>query len=85
MSHNAVFRWGCFVNASLVVSLLASGCTSRVDLAEERASNSSAAGAPADVNGTGGAGDFYRKCGFASRGRVVYKGTPLLYFELLLR
>jgi len=56
MSHNAVFRWGCFVNASLVVSLLASGCTSRVDLAEERASNSSAAGAPADVNGTGGVG-----------------------------
>jgi GNAT superfamily N-acetyltransferase len=34
--------------------------------------------------GPGGAGDFYRKCGFAERGRVVYKGTPLVYFERLV-
>lgn len=31
-----------------------------------------------------GAGPFYAKCGFAERGRVVYKGNPLVYFELLL-
>jgi len=31
-----------------------------------------------------GAGAFYAKCGFAERGRVVYKGTPLVYYELLL-
>jgi GNAT superfamily N-acetyltransferase len=31
-----------------------------------------------------GAGDFYAACGFANRGRVVYKGTPLVYFERLL-
>ena len=35
-------------------------------------------------DGAGGAGGFYEKCGFSPRGRVVYKGTPLLYFELLL-
>jgi len=32
-----------------------------------------------------GAGDFYLKCGFQERGRVVYKGNPLIYYELLLR
>jgi GNAT superfamily N-acetyltransferase len=32
-----------------------------------------------------GAGGFYAKCGFEERGRVVYRGTPLLYYELLLR
>jgi ribosomal protein S18 acetylase RimI-like enzyme len=32
-----------------------------------------------------GAGDFYRKCGFTEVGRVSYKGTPLIYFELMLR
>lgn len=31
-----------------------------------------------------GAGAFYRKCGFQERGRVVYKGDPLVYYELLL-
>lgn len=31
-----------------------------------------------------GAGDFYRKCGFREVGRVVYRGVPLIYFELLL-
>jgi GNAT superfamily N-acetyltransferase len=30
-----------------------------------------------------GAGDFYRKCGYTERGRVVYKGNPLIYFEWL--
>ena len=31
-----------------------------------------------------GAGSFYAKCGFSDRGRVVYKGDPLVYYELLL-
>jgi GNAT superfamily N-acetyltransferase len=31
-----------------------------------------------------GAGAFYAKCGFAERGHVVYKGDPLVYYELLL-
>ena len=31
-----------------------------------------------------GAGDFYRKCGFTERGRVVYRANPLIYFELLV-
>ena len=31
-----------------------------------------------------GAGPFYAKCGFKKRGRVVYKGNPLIYYELLL-
>jgi GNAT superfamily N-acetyltransferase len=31
-----------------------------------------------------GAGEFYRKCGFREVGRVAYRGTPLVYFELLL-
>ena len=31
-----------------------------------------------------GAGAFYAKCGFAEKGRVVYRGTPLVYYELLL-
>lgn len=30
-----------------------------------------------------GAGEFYTKCGFTERGRVVYKGHPLVYFEML--
>ena len=32
-----------------------------------------------------GAGEFYARCGFTERGRVVYKGDPLIYFERLLR
>ena len=31
-----------------------------------------------------GASGFYSKCGFAERGRVNYKGTPLVYHEILL-
>ena len=31
-----------------------------------------------------GAGSFYAKCGFSDRGRVVYKGDPLVYYEFLL-
>jgi GNAT superfamily N-acetyltransferase len=32
-----------------------------------------------------GAGGFYSRCGFTQRGRVVYKGDPLVYYERLLR
>jgi GNAT superfamily N-acetyltransferase len=32
-----------------------------------------------------GAGPFYAKCGFREVGRVVYRKTPLVYYELLLR
>lgn len=28
-----------------------------------------------------GAGPFYARCGFAERGRVSYRGTPLIYYE----
>jgi GNAT superfamily N-acetyltransferase len=31
-----------------------------------------------------GAGAFYAKCGFREVGRVVYRSTPLIYYELLL-
>jgi GNAT superfamily N-acetyltransferase len=31
-----------------------------------------------------GAGEFYRKCGFAEVGRATYRGTPLIYFEMLV-
>jgi GNAT superfamily N-acetyltransferase len=31
-----------------------------------------------------GGGHFYAKGGFQERGRVIYKGTPLVYYELLL-
>jgi GNAT superfamily N-acetyltransferase len=31
-----------------------------------------------------GAGGFYEKCGFRERGRVTYKGDPLIYYELLI-
>jgi GNAT superfamily N-acetyltransferase len=31
-----------------------------------------------------GAGDFYARCGFAERGHVVYRGSPLIYYERLL-
>lgn len=31
-----------------------------------------------------GAGKFYRKCGFREVGRVLYRNTPLIYFEMLL-
>ena len=31
-----------------------------------------------------GAGDFYRKCGYREVGRVTYRNTPLIYFEMVL-
>jgi GNAT superfamily N-acetyltransferase len=31
-----------------------------------------------------GAGPFYARCGFGERGRVTYRKTPLIYFQLLL-
>jgi GNAT superfamily N-acetyltransferase len=31
-----------------------------------------------------GAGAFYARCGYTGRGSVVYKGTPLCYYEILL-
>jgi ribosomal protein S18 acetylase RimI-like enzyme len=31
-----------------------------------------------------GAGGFYAKCGCTEMGRVSYRGTPLIYYELLL-
>jgi len=31
-----------------------------------------------------GAGEFYAKCGFDQRGRAIYRGTPLIYYERLL-
>lgn len=31
-----------------------------------------------------GASGFYRKCGYRQVARVVYRGTPLIYFELML-
>lgn len=31
-----------------------------------------------------GAGAFYERCGFTERGRVLYKGTPLVYYEMVL-
>jgi ribosomal protein S18 acetylase RimI-like enzyme len=31
-----------------------------------------------------GAGGFYEKCGFREIGRVVYRNTPLIYYEMLL-
>jgi GNAT superfamily N-acetyltransferase len=31
-----------------------------------------------------GAGAFYEKCGFREVGRVVYRTTPLIYYEMLL-
>jgi len=34
--------------------------------------------------GGGGAGDFYRQCGFREVGRALYRSTPLIYYELVL-
>jgi GNAT superfamily N-acetyltransferase len=30
-----------------------------------------------------GAGEFYRKCGYTPKGGKVYRGVPLLYFEMM--
>ena len=35
-------------------------------------------------NGPAGAGGFYARCGYQEVGRVVYRGTPLVYFERLV-
>ena len=35
-------------------------------------------------NAEAGAGGFYEKCGFREVGRVVYRLTPLVYYELLV-
>lgn len=31
-----------------------------------------------------GAGEFYRKCGFAEVGRAAYRNAPRIYFEMLV-
>ena len=31
-----------------------------------------------------GAGGFYARCGFQERGRVSYRGNPLVYFEMIV-
>ena len=35
--------------------------------------------------GEGGAGEFYAKCGFREMGRVIYRFTPLIYYERFVR
>jgi GNAT superfamily N-acetyltransferase len=35
-------------------------------------------------NGDAGAGPFYAKCGFRETGRVVYRQSPLVYYEMVL-
>jgi ribosomal protein S18 acetylase RimI-like enzyme len=35
-------------------------------------------------DGEAGAGEFYRKCGFHERGRITFRKTPLVFYELLL-
>jgi len=35
-------------------------------------------------DGPAGGGPFYAKCGFIEVGRAVYRGVPLVYFELVL-
>jgi GNAT superfamily N-acetyltransferase len=32
-----------------------------------------------------GAGGFYAKCGLAERGRVLYRGAPLIYYESIFQ
>lgn len=36
-------------------------------------------------DGPAGAGEFYAKCGYQERGRVIVRRTPLVYYELVLR
>lgn len=31
-----------------------------------------------------GAGPFYERCGYVRRGYAIYRGTPLVYYELLV-
>ncbi len=35
-------------------------------------------------DGPAGAGEFYARCGFREVGRLVYRKTPLVYYELML-
>ena len=35
-------------------------------------------------NTPAGAGEFYVKCGFEEVGRVTYRGTPLIYYQMIL-
>jgi GNAT superfamily N-acetyltransferase len=35
-------------------------------------------------DGPAGAGGFYARCGFREVGRATYRGTPLVYYEMLL-
>ena len=35
-------------------------------------------------DGPSGGGPFYRKCGFTKLGHAVYRGVPLIYYELVL-
>jgi ribosomal protein S18 acetylase RimI-like enzyme len=50
-----------------------------------------AAAWPADAirldayDGDAGAGEFYRKCGFHERGRITYRRTPLVYYEMVIQ
>jgi GNAT superfamily N-acetyltransferase len=32
-----------------------------------------------------GAGEFYARCGYEERGRKVYRGVPLVYYECLIQ
>jgi GNAT superfamily N-acetyltransferase len=32
-----------------------------------------------------GAGEFYQRCGYKHRGRKVYRGVPLVYYEWLIQ
>jgi GNAT superfamily N-acetyltransferase len=46
---------------------------------------------PADMirldafDGAAGAGPFYARCGYSEVGRVTYRNSPLIYFELKLK
>lgn len=35
-------------------------------------------------NAEAGAGEFYASCGFREVARVAYRGTPLIYFEMII-
>jgi hypothetical protein len=73
MNRNTVFRSGCFAHASVAVLLIGAGCTSRVDLAQERASSAAAAApgepldATSDVGGGSSAGGSGGSAGSAMR------------------
>jgi len=32
----------------------------------------------------GAGGGFYQRCGYAEKGRVCYRNSPLIYYELVL-